>query len=262
MALPMRAWLLSLSLGLASLAMAALPVRAQPPVPVIGDTPAGVRVIEISGEISQKHVLQFRRALESADPNRFPAGAILLLDSPGGDVLAAMEIGRIARTAGAHAFVRGHCNSACVLILAGSLVRGVDRDRAVAIHRGRITISASGATLDFVNPEAAYALEVADRLMAEYLREMDMPPALFRAIMTVPANLLRHLTLAEMTELRLLGMDPGWRRLRVPVGATTYGISPEEFERRLQLAPAACIPGQLAPQDFARCYRRVMQAGA
>jgi len=260
MALPMRAWLLGV--GFAFLALSSLPVRAQTPAPVATPVPAGVPVIELRGTISANVVLQFRRALESVDPNRFPAGAILLLDSTGGNALAAMEIGRIARAAGAHAFVRGRCNSACVLILAGSVVRGVDRDRAVAIHRGRITVTATGANVDPANPEAAYALEVADRLTEEYLREMDMPPALFKAIMAVPANISRFLTLAEMTELRLLGMDPGWRRQRVAAGATTYGISTEEFERRLLLTPAACIPGQLVPQDFARCYRRIMQAGA
>ncbi len=254
----MHAWLLCLCLT--GVAMATLPARAQTLAPATA--PATVPVIEIRGAISQQHVLQFRRALESVNLNRFPAGAILLLDSTGGDGLAAMEIGRIARAAGVHAFVRGRCNSACVLILAGSVVRGVDRDRAVAIHRGRITVTATGANVDPVHPEAAFALEVADRLTEEYLREMDMPPALFKAIMAVPANLSRLLTLAEMAELRLFGMDPGWRRLRVPAGATTYGISTDEFERRLLLTPAACIPGQLLPQDFARCYRRIMQAGA
>lgn len=262
----MRAWLFCL--GLASMAslistgLTALPVQAQTPAPAPSAASGGVPVIEIRGVISPNVVPQVRRALEAVDPNSFPAGAFLLLDSTGGDALAAMEIGRIARAAGVHAFVRGRCNSACVLILAGSVVRGIERDRAVAIHRGRITVSASGAAVDTNNPEAAQALEVGDGLVQDYLREMDMPPALFKAMMAVPANLSRFLTLTEMAELRLLGMDPAWRRERVPVGAATYRIAPEEFERRLQLAPAACIPGPLTPQDFARCYRRVMQSGA
>jgi len=259
MALSMRGWLLRL--WLIVITMAALPAHAQTPAPGTAAAQGVLPVLEIRGAISQNQVPQFRRALEAVDPNRFPAGAILLLDSTGGDALAAMEIGRIARAAGVHAFVRGRCNSACVLILAGSVVRGIENDRAVAIHRGRITVSATGATVDTVNPQAAYALEVADRLTEEYLREMDMPPALFKAIMAVPSNLSRFLPLVELAELRLHGMDPAWRRLRVPAGATTYRVSHEEFERRLLQASATCIPGQTAPQDFARCYHRVMQTG-
>ncbi len=251
------AWLL----GLCVAAMA-LVGRAQP-VATDQALRGTIRVLEIRGTITPALVPQMRKVLEDIDPNRLPAGALLLLDSSGGDGLAAMEMGRIARAAGVHAFVVGHCNSACVFILAGAVVRGVANDQAVAIHRGRITVTASGANVSTAsNPEAALALEVADHLSEEYLREMNLPETLFKAMMAVPANLSRFLTLAEMADLHLTGSDPVWSHAHVPAGAAAYGISPEEFERRMQRVPASCIPGKPTPQEFTRCYRRIMQAGA
>ena len=44
----------------------------------------GISVIDIRGPITTEHRTKLRRALEASDPDRYPAGAILLLDSPGG----------------------------------------------------------------------------------------------------------------------------------------------------------------------------------
>ena len=95
--------------------------------------------MEINGPISAALAPKIRAALDAIEPDRFPAGAIVLLNSQGGDGLAAIEIGRIVRAVRAHVFVRGRCASACTYVLAGGVVRGVARDHAVGIHSPRLT---------------------------------------------------------------------------------------------------------------------------
>jgi hypothetical protein len=78
------------------------PASAAPAPAALATAPApsrGVIVVEINGTINQDLVHKVRRALEDADPQRIPAGALLILNSDGGNGLSAMEIGRIARAA-------------------------------------------------------------------------------------------------------------------------------------------------------------------
>ena len=65
-------------------------------------------MIEVTGGIKPGIVDKLRKAVANVDRNRAPAGAITILNSKGGDGIAAMEIGRMAHEAAAHAFVRGH----------------------------------------------------------------------------------------------------------------------------------------------------------
>lgn len=200
-------------------------------------------VIEVNGAIKRETVHQVRLALANADRDREPAGAIFILDSEGGDGVAAMEIGRMAREARAHAFVRGRCTSACVFILAGSLVRAAP-DAAVAIHRPRITRSVKGVgevNVDLAgNPKAADLLEVTNHRMRAYLEEMGMPGTLFEAMMSVPADTARYLTRSELAE---------------------YGLLPDsERQAKALAAQDKCAPAKATAAQFARCYRRLAVA--
>jgi hypothetical protein len=57
------------------------------------------------------------------------------INSRGGDVAAAMAIGRMLRKENAWLGVNGVCISACVLILAGAVDRQIGKSDAVGIHR-------------------------------------------------------------------------------------------------------------------------------
>lgn len=239
--------------------------RAQEAVPAMVPASTGVRVLEIKGAITAALVPKVRAALEPVEPDRFPAGAILLLDSPGGDGLAAIEIGRMVRAAKAHVFVRGRCASACTYILAGGVVRGVARDRAVGIHSPRLTTFVKGIGVVDINsasnPNAAKALAAGNRQSQEYFREMAMPEAFYAATLASPSDQTRYLDLAETKELGLDGMDPAYREARVPAAAAHYRVAEDEFVRRTSAVAEKCLAGKATPPEFVRCYRRVLQTG-
>jgi hypothetical protein len=238
-----------------------------PAAPATAPAPArGVIVVEINGNINQDLVHKVRRALEGTDPQRFPAGALLVLNSAGGNGVSAMEIGRIARAARAHAFVRGRCASACTFILAGSVMRGVGTERSVGIHRGRLTQTVKDrgeVTVDVsTNPNAARVLEVVEQLTESYLREMGLPDAFFRTMQAVPPDQTRYLELAELERVGMLGFDPEYRNTRAAAGAAQFRISEEEFVQRTLRVAGLCLHPDTPPSELVRCYRRVLQTGS
>lgn len=233
-----------------------------------GAAPAGgsqAIVIELKGVLHASAVPRIREALERADRDRYPAGAILLIDSPGGDGFAAMEIGRLARAARTHAFVRGRCASACVFVLAGSVMRSAP-DYAVGIHRPRLTRAVPGVGAVPVEPgkdeTAAQMLELGNRRVQEYLQEMGMPETLYPAMMAVPSERMRTLSREELKSFGLLGFDAEYAAQRGATAAKRLNVPGEEFARRALDTQTRCVdvaPAQTAG-EFARCYRRTLEA--
>ena len=265
-ALARRRWRAACALPLLLLALCASaqapepgPVQAPPPLP------GGIRIIELKGVITQAAVSKLRSVLEAVEAGRFPAGAIVLLDSNGGDGLAAIEIGRMVRAAGAHAFVRGRCASACVYILAGGVVRGVARDRAIGLHSPRLTTFVKGLGVVDINSatnrNAAAALEIGNRRSREYFSEMGLPDALFTAMMATPSEQMRYLDLADLPALGLAGIDPAYLTEHAPAAARVYRISEEEYARRTLAIPEKCLRDPSAAKEFLQCYRRVLRTG-
>lgn len=221
---------------LALLAVCA-PVGAQAPV---ADP---VYVIEVKGPIQPSLVETLRQGLAKVNRERRPAGAIVILDSHGGDGLAAIEAGRLLREARAHVFVRGRCASACLFLFAGGEVRAAP-DGAIGMHRARITrrIGDGPATPVAAGEDARAArlLEEGNRRVQAYFDEMGFGPALYEAMMQVPAEETRTLTRAELAGLGLLTDDAR--------------------ARAAQRAQDDCLPGSKGSTQFARCYRRQASA--
>lgn len=258
--------------GLAALAalLLAAPLHAQSPAgslaaPLAQPARRNIKVIEVKGSINPRLVEMLRASIEDVDPERHPAGAVLLIDSGGGDGLAAMEIGRMARAARAHIFVRGRCVSACMFVLAGGVVRGNAPERSVGIHRPRLTTFVKGiGVVDIntaTNAKAAQMLEDTNRLAESYLREMGMPDTLYKAMMAVPSDQTKFLDESELAALGLSGFDARYLADRAPAAAIRYKTPEAEFVRRTMLVQANCVAGYTTGQEFIRCYRRTLRDG-
>lgn len=124
-------------------------------------------------------------------------GSMVVLNSPGGDLNAAYEIGRIIHgqrypatiTAGAR------CVSACVLILAGAVQRIIDGN--VGIHRPYF-LSASDTNKSAEQIEDNYQ-SVLD-VMRRYLQEMNVDVRLADQMLRIDPDRVRYLTRAELDE--------------------------------------------------------------
>jgi hypothetical protein len=174
--------------------------------------------IDITGRVTKADAGKFGQLVALLRPNYDIVHVDL--DSPGGDVFAAMQIGEIVRRDWLHTGVPDEppakgCMSACVLILAAGAVRIVGDDSRVGIHRPYFDqILFSG--LDRAQAKAKY--DALSRSVAAYLVKMGMSERLHQEMMKVPSNENRFLSYDDMKTFNLSGEDAGyseWRRAKL-----------------------------------------------
>jgi tetratricopeptide (TPR) repeat protein len=171
-------------------------------------------------------------------------GSMVYLDSPGGDVAAALEIGRILRSEGMSATVeRGaHCMSACVFVLAGAEKRRIDG--IVGIHRPRYPIP--NDPVNSANVIKSYeGLSDTERL---YLKEMGVSTTLVDEMLRFEPDNIRILTRPELDKFGL-GESPAGPEVQKLAAmkealilkiAQAYGLSRDEYMRRDALIERTC----------------------
>jgi hypothetical protein len=174
--------------------------------------------VDLQGEITHTDVEQFRK-LATFLVQHFET-VTANLDSPGGDVLAAIEIGDIVRGSWIWTIVEDNtqCSSACVFILAAGAERYAG-ESSVRIHRPHFDAKLFGQ-LGQSQAKAKYD-GLIDRVR-QYLSRMGMSEQLFQAMMAVRSDDARTLTIAEMKAMNLVGEDPGY----VEASFTRYILSP------------------------------------
>lgn len=171
----------------------------------------------IRGEILAADVKQVRDLMPQLR-KAIPSSALplVLLHSPGGDLIAAMQIGATFRQATAWIAIDSgaECISACIFILAAGVQRWVLDGSRLGIHRPYFD-SRFFAKLD-ANAAASRYDELARR-SREYLKSMGMEDQLFADMLGIPSNRVRTIDRAYGERVRLIGIDPGfeeWVRAR------------------------------------------------
>jgi len=229
------------------------------------------RVILIKGTISRQLLETMRQTFgaysdAATKPEPIPAGLIVLLDSRGGDGIAAMEIGRILRRAKAHTMVSGECSSACVFILASGVMRSAPTF-TVGIHQGRITVSNDAGVIkkevDIQTDPKAKALFSRFEVMAQaYFAEMGLPNELFQLMQAHTMKGVHRLTAEEITLYGLNGFDEGYLTQRVDFyqnqGGRWTQLDKDELHRRTMKVASQCAPLETAPAAYIECYKKVL----
>lgn len=239
------------------------PVYAEKPSP---QSESKVLVISIKGQISNNVLESVRTSVGQVRGDPFPAGLIVLLDSPGGDGFAAMKIGRLLRKSNAHIFVAGQCLSACTYVLASGVVRGAT-DYSVGIHRGRITLSDSDANVlkevDLVkNPGAKKMLEDFEKNAALYFAEMGMPSDLFRVMQAHEKKGVYRLSTRETEFYGLTGFDKAYLNKRVSEYEALEGakrLDKRELVVRTSRVASNCAEFDKKPSEFVNCYKKILR---
>lgn len=212
----------------------------------------------IDGNLNRGHVTYLRAAIDKIRGDTLPTGLIIVIDSAGGDGRAAMDMGRLAREAKAHVFVKGTCRSACVFLLAGAVYRDA-RPFSIGIHRGRITRNVPGkgeVVVDVeANPEARGVLEVAEREARDYFDEMGMPARLWEEMQKVPTNTIKLLRTDEALALGLQGFDAKYLDRVASTVAPRFGISREQLVARTARVRERCEQELGDSGKFLACYR-------
>ncbi len=165
------------------------------------------------------------------------AGNVVSLAGNGGDVDAAMELGRLLRKLGVATLVAQgeQCLSSCVFAFMGGDQRTVAG--RIGIHRPYFSSARK------VPDRRAYYRQLQKRLQ-RYIEELDFPPSLYEALMAVPPESINILTAAELKKFYLQGMSPSAEDEADAAAAGNLGITVTEYlQRKAQGQPCAGVIG-------------------
>lgn len=179
-------------------------------------------LIVINEKISKSDIAPLR---ECFDLTREEPLKKVSLFSHGGDVYAAMAMGRIIRKNQAHTSVHRKCLSSCVLVLAA----GVQRTSfgRIGIHR---LFSSRTGHINYKDAQLKFNQIQVD--VEQYLSDMNLPTDLFHAMNQVPSEDMRYLSKKEAKSFGLLGNDPVFAEIEDSKEAWIRGISRLEYLAR------------------------------
>lgn len=172
-----------------------------------------------------------------------------ILGSDGGDLEAAMEMGRYLRSMDFTTVVLPDmvCYSACVFLLAGGLDKKVQGH--VGIHRPYFTTGAAGSV--------AEAIKAIKTEAEAYFQEMNIPGRLAEDMFSIePAN-MRILSETELRDYRLNSKDYSAQEADTIGMVEQLGVSREAYEAFRQDLNYSCQIFMARPERLTTCMREV-----
>jgi len=159
--------------------------------------------IFIDGPIDRESPAQVKTALEKAGNN----GADVYFNSPGGNLLSGIEIGRLIRSHSASTILGqrkpgvdqvqpAECYSACSLAFLGGVDRFSSKDSIYGVHRFSTTTGPSDSDLD--------TAQILSAAVSTYIREMGIDPLLFDLMASAGKDEIYIVTPEKMTGLRVV----------------------------------------------------------
>lgn len=159
-------------------------------------------VLEVTGTIDMGSAARFTTEVETFREYI----KSVALDSPGGSVNDALEMGRVIRAAGFTTSVAAGalCASSCPLVFAGGTERLATEKSAIGVHQIYATVAAESLPAGL--RAAGEAMSDAQRTTAaitRYLTESGVDPALWLHALETPPDRLYYLSGSELTDYKL-----------------------------------------------------------
>jgi len=204
------------------------------------------KLLEITDYISQSDLQELSQAVENCCVSKIISSSLGFLNSDGGDVEAAIAIGRQLRKVHAMAFIlkNERCYSSCVFILAGAVKRTLFH--TIGIHRP-YSISTMARNFQTIQDEQRRIAKLAK----DYLEEVNVSPSLYDAMVNIPPENIQLLSASELQSYGLLEVDPVEQEMDDAFNARQYGLSKVEYLRRKVKVDDICANGDI--NDYVNC---------
>ena len=193
--------------------------------------------IALRDKIAPVDSIYFNVIAQTLDKKYKKWWAVVDLDSSGGNIQAALEIGAILRERGLAALVdRGaSCMSACVYVLAGAPTRIVNQRATIGIHRPYDP----NDTADTAARQRQKQDDLGKRIVA-FLQTMSVPTRLYEDSVFIAPDRMKILTPTEIATYGLDANDPSVDEANEVREAKSLGISRLELGRRKADARRRC----------------------
>jgi hypothetical protein len=210
------------------------------------DSPETITKCELRGLVLNKKISKADLKGLKYFAEKYPgtlARKSLWLNSPGGDLMAAISIAKFIRRKGMNTKIHGSglCYSSCVIVLAGGVVRTFSSSakgaqtpepgHAIGIHRPYAVSTSSGLS----ETEAASQLDSYKKALKAALRELRVPTELADKMMAISPLNVKILTADEVKYYGLDGPDPIHETRMLNLKAIRDGLTLQKYIRREQL---------------------------
>jgi len=148
---------------------------------------------------------------------------IALIDSVGGSVFDAIDIGRMARSWDSWTLIYGYCYSSCSLVYVGGSYRFATFDAVLGLHRPYFAVQPGGEGPTTDNVDGLYGK------VKVYLEEMNMSPKLFDKMIAVSPPDMKLIEGWENIEEWVPMYDPVYEEVSVASEARGYGIGTIDY---------------------------------
>lgn len=177
----------------------------------------------VEGRIGPSDLRAFREAAKLPRARKGPV--LVSLNSTGGDIEAALEIGRVLRALpSTYTMVpeSSICHGACVFVLAAG--HGRITDGKIGVHR----LSPASGTVEKPGNANERLAELRGKIRA-YLEFVNVRSVLLDAMQRVPANEMRILSEVEVRQFGLNEFDPVYQDRLDTRAATQHGLRKTDY---------------------------------
>jgi hypothetical protein len=163
------------------------------------------------------------------------SGNIVWLSGDGGEIDAAMELGRVLRRLRVFTVVakNEHCLSACMLAFMGGERRSV---------AGRLGIHRPYFPFTELTPDRMGRFRHLQRVLKRYIEELDFPDSLYEAVMLVPPESMHILMPEDLKRFYLEGISPSSEDMVNAAASTRLNLSMFEYLKLKAKAAACALP--------------------
>jgi ATP-dependent protease ClpP protease subunit len=174
------------------------------------ETTACAFTVKLRGDIDGSRLFLVRQALQRRNTAwralQRDVAFHIDVDSPGGELFATLEIGRLLRAEGASITVGpgASCLSSCVFLLMGAIERHISGTARVGIHRPSLRAPQPGEAGH--GSEDAIVAAMSEQLV-RYAQQMNVPRTIIDAMMAVPPDRFEFLSAAELATYGISARD-------------------------------------------------------
>ncbi len=206
----------------------------------VGDDANGQKIITISGQITPSDYSTLIAKEKEILSGGKKLSQIVDLDSPGGDLMTAIKIGRHFRQSKIYyRFVRvwpdAICASSCVFLLAAGIHKWPDEGSKIIIHRPFVD---NDSMLDKDKQKKRY--KKIEKIVKDYLEEVNVDSRLYDDMFRIDSDSGKLLSEDELFGYGLKGDDPFYKEANEARRAKELGISKSDLYKRDAKVESVC----------------------
>ena len=207
----------------------------------------------LSGFIGSTDVAKLTKLFADVSPSgQCGQIGVVVLSGPGGDVDAAMAMGRVLRRHQVTTRVAESesCGSACVLVFLGGVWREVwgqlDIHRPYPVHLSKTYQESQQAYV-----EIRVAIE-------SYLRELNIPSSAGEMMLSIPSSDALSIGRLDAVRYGFAGVDPPYQDRLDSSWAAYYKLTKTDYYQKRQMALSLCKTQPSEP-SAQKCFYRVLR---